>query len=262
MLVKSAQMVHFFSVILLLIFKMRTKRIILLAILISVVGVACSTVKADALISAEKNSTPPIPIPANSTPTLITPPISSSDQAAITPTPEIAAPQPAVRIFDEFVNSIKNGDKNKVAGIYVENKLALRVVYQPANDAAFVSSINGVATYFLLPYSVARNHGFLAHNFLSGALFFDLKPGDTVQVIWGDGSYEDFEVLKIREFQALSPMSPRSDFVDLLTGEKVKANTLFIEIYKGDFHIALQTCITRNDDDSWGRHFVLAPPIN
>lgn len=241
---------------------MRTKQIVLLVILISFVGVACSLIKVEELISVKINSTQPAPIPTISIPTLLATPVPTSDQPAITPTPTDPAPQPAGRIFDEFVNTIKTGDKKKVAGIYVENKFALRVVYQPSNDASFVSTINGVATYFILPYTLAKNHGFLAHNFLSGALFFDLKTGDIVQVIWGDGSYEDFEVEEIKQFQALSPRSPRSDFVDLVSGEKISANTLFIEIYKGSFHIALQTCILRNNDDSWGRHFVLAPPIN
>jgi hypothetical protein len=235
---------------------------IISALIFFIVAVACSTVKTDALILTENNPTQPNPIPSQSVPTLEATPALFSNETVSNPTPTETPPLPAKRIFDEFVDAIKNGDKKKVVGIYVDRKLALRVVYQPPNDAAFVSTIDGVATYFLLPYTVAKNHGFLAHNYLAGAFFFDLKPGDTVTVIWGDGSYDDFEVLEIREFQALSPRSPRSDFVDLSTGEKLNATNLFIEIYKGDFHIALQTCIARNNDDSWGRHFVLAPPIN
>ncbi len=235
---------------------------IFLALMLFIVTPACVTDKSDAFILMVNNPTQPIPIPGESIPTLEATRASISDKMIITPTPTEAPPIPAKRVFDEFVNAIQNGDKKKVVGIYVDRKLALRVVYQPPNDAAFVSTIDGVVTYFLLPYTVAKNHGFLAHNYLAGALFFDLKPGDAVTVIWGDGSYDDFEVVEIREFQALSPRSPRSDFIDLSTGEKLNANNLFIEIYKGDFHIALQTCIARNNDDSWGRHFVLAPPIN
>jgi hypothetical protein len=249
-------------VLLFKVLKMRTRLILLSALILFIVASACTTVKADALILDENDSTKPNSIPSQSVPTIETPRASFSDQTSITPTSTEAPPLPAKRVFDEFVNAIKNGDKKKVVGIYVDSKLALRVVYQPPNDASFVSTINGVATYFLLPYTVAKNHGFLAHNYLAGALFFDLKPGDAVTVIWGDGSYDDFEVTEIRDFQALSPQSPRSDFVDLSTGEKLNATNLFIEIYKGDFHIALQTCIARNSNDSWGRHFVLAPPIN
>jgi hypothetical protein len=235
---------------------------ILSALMVFFIATACSTVKADTLILTEKNPANTNPIPGPSVPTLESTPSLFSIEINTTPTPTQAPLIPAKRVFDEFVNSIKNGDKKKVVGIYVDSKLALRVVYQPPNDAAFVSTIEGVATYFLLPYTVAKNHGFLAHNYLAGALFFDLEPGDAVTVIWGDGSYDNFEVLEIRDFQALSPRSPRSDFIDLSTGEKLNANNLFIEIYKGDFHIALQTCIARNNDDSWGRHFVLAPPMN
>ena len=243
---------------------MRTGYLFLLTLLLLISTAACSTVKADALILTENNPAQPNAILSQGIPTMESTQVSLSNETSTTPTPTPteSPPLPAKRVFDEFVYAIKNGDKKKVVGIYVDNKLALRVVYQPPNDAAFVSTVDGVATYFLLPYTVAKNHGFLAHNYLAGALFFDLKPGDTVTVIWGDGSYDDFEVLEIREFQALSPSSPRSDFVDLSTGEKLNATNLFIEIYKGDFHIALQTCIARNNDDSWGRHFVLAPPIN
>jgi len=176
------------------------------------------------------------------------------------PTPEPTEPQPPHRVFDDFIALVKNGNKDKIVGIYAENKLALQVVYQPTGNPGFVSTINGVVTYFILPYQLAKNHGFLAHNFLSGALFFDLKPGDVVEVVWGDGSYDDFEVAQVKQFQALSPTSPNSDFLDLGTGQRINANTLFIDIYKGNFHIAMQTCIAQGNEGSWGRYFVIAPP--
>jgi hypothetical protein len=241
---------------------MRIKRFFLLAFFTSIFGVACSINNAEAFTTANQYSVLSSPISTNSNSTSLISTIPTSNQPVLTLTPTIPPPQPAKRLFDEFIDAIKNGDKKRIVGIYVENKLALRVIYQPANDPGFVSSNIGVATYFLLPYTVARNHGFLAHNFLSGGLFFGLKLGDIVQVIWGDGSYDDFEILKLREFQALSPNSTKSDFIDLSTGEKVNANTLFIEIYKGKFHIALQTCISRDNEGSWGRLFILAPPAN
>lgn len=176
------------------------------------------------------------------------------------PTPTLEVPKPVKRPFDIFVDAIKTGEADKIVGIYTENEMALRVVYQPSNNPGFVSTVEGVATYFLMPYKIAKNHGFLAHNYLSGSLFFNLQLGDIVQVIWGDGYYEDFEVLEVQEYQALSPTSPNSRFVNLTTGDNLSASGLFTKVYRGAYHTTLQTCIAQGTVDSWGRLFVIAPP--
>lgn len=162
--------------------------------------------------------------------------------------------------FDRFVEQVKNGNSSQIVGVYVENVLALRVVQQPTSNPAFVSNIKGTATQFLLAYTVAGNIGLLAHNYLSGGLFFQLKPGDVVQIVYGDGAVWDYEVGDIQEYQALNPNSPTSDFVNLTTGETLSANDLFNRIYSGQHHLAFQTCIRRDNLDTWGRLFVIAPP--
>ena len=204
--------------------------------------------------------TPQLPLPivktATSTPSpTLTPTITPTPQP--TPTPTLS-PQ---RIFDEFVNRVKTGESGRVVGIYTENLMALPVIYQPSNNPAFVSNEDGIVTYFLLPWRLARNHGFLAHNYLSGALFYYLQIGDIVQVIYGDGNYEDFEVLSIRQFQALIPNSSRTSLVDLETGAKLSVTTVFNEVYRGEYHSTLQTCLAQDGLDNWGRYFVLAPPL-
>lgn len=175
------------------------------------------------------------------------------------PTPTLEIPKPVRRPFDIFVDSIKTGDAGRIVGIYAENRLALPVVYQPSNKPGFVSTVNGVVTYFLMPYQIAKNHGFLAHNYLSGGLFFGVQLGDIVQVIWGDGYYEDFEVQNIEQYQALSPTSPNSRFVNLATGDNLSASSLFTRVYRGPYHTTLQTCIAQGNVDSWGRLFIIAP---
>ena len=75
-----------------------------------------------------------------------------------------------------------------------------------------------------------------------------LKVGDIVQLVYGDGNYLDFEVVKINEYQALQPDSPYSNCVNLNTGEELSANNLFIEVCMGDFHTTLQTCITKGNE--------------
>jgi len=166
-----------------------------------------------------------------------------------------------VPLFDQFIEGIKTGDKNTIVGLWVEGKMALQVVYQPSNNPGFVSSVDNVATYFLLPYKMAGNYGMLAHNYLGGRFFFDVNVGDIIQLVFGDGNYQDFEVVGVNDYQALQPNNPRSEFVNLVSGAQLNANNLFYEVYMGPFHTTLQTCIAQGIEDSWGRRFILAPPL-
>lgn len=178
-----------------------------------------------------------------------------------TPTPAPTPTKSKGQVFDAFVETIKTGEEGRIVGLYAEKKIALQVVYQPEDDSAFVSTQDGTTTYFMVVHDLTGNYGFLAHNYLAGRFFFELAVGDIVEVIYGDGDYEDFEVLDIREYQALSPGSPYSDFIDTITGEQIDVSTMFGTVYQGPFHITLQTCIARGDEDSWGRIFLLAPPM-
>ncbi|REG11758.1 sortase family protein [Pelolinea submarina] len=178
-----------------------------------------------------------------------------------TPTPEYTATPDWLPIFDQFIADVKNGEADQVVGIWVDNVLALRVVYQPATNPGYVSTEDEVATYFLYPWNKAGNHGLLAHNYLAGRYFFNLSVGDVISLVWGDGNYEDFEITRIKDFQALQPDNPYSNFVDLDTGEQLTVNNVFLEVYMGDYHTTLQTCIAQGSETEWGRQFVLAPPL-
>jgi hypothetical protein len=70
-----------------------------------------------------------------------------------------------------------------------------------------------------------------------------------------------YKVTSIVKFQALSPNSPSSKFVDLSTGDTLSASTLFKQVYGGDPHLVLQTCIAQDNEPSWGRMFVIAEPV-
>lgn len=191
-------------------------------------------------------------------PTATSTPIPTSTP---TPTPEATATSDWLPVFDQFIQDVKTGEAGRVVGIWVDNVLALQVVYQPANNPGFVSTVDEVATYFLYPWQKAGNHGLLAHNYLAGHYFFNLKVGDIISLVFGDGNYEDFEITEIKEFQALQPDDPYSNFIDLETGEQLTVNTVFIEVYMGDYHTTLQTCIAQGSETEWGRQFVLAPPL-
>jgi hypothetical protein len=182
-----------------------------------------------------------------------------------TPTPEYTAtlePTPTPKplpYFDQFVASVMNGSAWQVVGVYVENVLSLRVVQQPASNQAYVSTQNNVATYFKLVWDMTGNTGLLAHNYLAGLYFFDLRPGQIVVLIYGDGRTEEYGVSRNEDYQALSPNSPTSDFVNLSSGERLSSTDVFYRVYGGGTRTTFQTCIAQDNEGSWGRLFVIAP---
>ena len=161
--------------------------------------------------------------------------------------------------FDDFAAAVENGQAGVLRGVYVPDTLALRIVQQPSGDAGYVSPVAGVATQFSLA-DAAGNVGLLAHNYLAGAAFPDLAAGQSVSLIYGDGNVERFTVSAIYRYQAVDPNSTSSDFIDLATGKTISAAQLFNEMYTGSRHVTFQTCISKDDDLSWGRLFVVAEP--
>jgi hypothetical protein len=157
----------------------------------------------------------------------------------------------------DFVESVKDGHTEVVKGLYADKVFSLRVIQQPDDQPGFVSAAKGVATQFGM---AASNNitGMLAHNYSAGAAFFDLNESDTVDVIYGNGSVRQYQVTDIKKYQALTPKSASSEFVDLDTGEKLSALRLFNRMYTGKHRLVLQTCIQAGDEDSWGRLFIIA----
>ena len=130
---------------------------------------------------------------------------------------------------------------------------------QPAGRKTFVSEEKDTLTAFRTPSSNGI-YGFLAHNFLAGKHFFELKPDSRIEISDQDGQQKKYEVKKILEFQAKNPRSPRSDFIDLKSGETISATALFKKIYTGSHRLVLQTCISKEGNDEWGRCFLIAEP--
>jgi hypothetical protein len=160
----------------------------------------------------------------------------------------------------DFSAALKSKTSSELKGIYINEVLALRVVRQPSGQPGFVSSVEGVVTQFSLAqkYNVV---GLLAHNFSSGSLFFGIKLGDNINLIFGDGTIKELQVTKVEKYQALSPSSPYSEFINLSTGERLSAEKMFYKYYTGDPHVILQTCIQKDGISSWGRLFVIAETI-
>ena len=158
-----------------------------------------------------------------------------------------------------FIGQVKNSQASLVTGLYATDLFAYPVIQQPSGQPAYVSKTDGTITQFGLATSYG-SLGFLAHNTLAGAQFSDLKAGQLIAVVYGDGHYTFFEVSQIRRFQATRPTSPYSSFVDLSTNTTLTASDLFYQTYGVKNTLVLQTCITSNGLDTWGRLFVIAIP--
>ncbi len=217
--------------------------------------------------SGSSNIQPPLKITefthtitATTTPTItLTPLPTFTPTSEYTATPEpTLTPKPAP-FFDTFVASLVNGNSWQVVGIYVEGLMALQVVQQPDSNPAYVSTQKDVVTYFTMVRKLTGNTGLVAHNYLAGLYYFQLQPGQSVFLIYGDGNTEEYVISESEEYQAVSPRSPTSNFISVATGEALTSSQLFYRVYGGASHTTMQTCIAQGAEDSWGRLFVIAP---
>lgn len=162
--------------------------------------------------------------------------------------------------FQDFIEGVYTGDSEIISGVYVDADFALSIVQQPAGQPGFISLEENVITEFRL----ARDYGsigLLAHNYLAGEKFFQLGIGEPIYLVYGDGRVEKYSVLDIDTYQALSPNSPTSQFLNLEGDkEQLSAADLFYRMYAQDDTLIFQTCIKREGNESWGRLFVVAVP--
>jgi hypothetical protein len=162
--------------------------------------------------------------------------------------------------LDEFAARVSDGQAGVVRGVYAPGTLALGVQQQPGAGPFYISGAPDVATQFR--YAAYTNViGLLAHNYLAGASFFNLSVGQEVWIIYGDGARQGYVVTEIYRYQALTPNSTRSEFLDLSTGEVLSSGQLYDRVYRGEHHVTFQTCIAENGLTTWGRLFVIARPV-
>jgi hypothetical protein len=161
----------------------------------------------------------------------------------------------------DFSASVNNSNANQITGVYVQNLMALPVVQQPSGQAGYVSTSADTLTQFAAASKYGTT-GLLAHNYLAGANFFNLSRGSIITIVYGDGHTKYFSVSAIKQYQALSPSSPYSQFINLSNpGVTLSSNDLFYETYGLGNVLILQTCIAKGNESSWGRLFVIAEPI-
>jgi hypothetical protein len=190
--------------------------------------------------------------------------IVSPDRIVLTSGPKVDIPlisvPAALPNFKSFVTGLKNGQSD-LTGIYAGGQFAFKVIQQPVDNPAFVSTQPETLTQFRMAGNY-KTIGLLGHDYLAGGSFFSLKKNQEIILVSGNGSTKYFKVDDIQRFQALSPESPYSRFVDLMTQEQLSAEELFNRIYARGNLLVLQTCIPNEKISSWGRIFVIAKPIN
>lgn len=161
--------------------------------------------------------------------------------------------------LDGFILEVMNGEADVLRGVYVSGLLANSVILQPDDNPAYVSSRKDTLTQFGLA-SKYGSTGLLAHNYLAGKSFSLLQKGQLIHLIYGDGRIETFVITEFMRFQALTPDSIASNFVDLDNGKLVSASNLFSQAYSRPGDVILQTCIYAEGNNSWGRLFIVAEP--
>jgi hypothetical protein len=160
----------------------------------------------------------------------------------------------------KFIDEIADGEADAVRGVYVADTIMLPVIQQPKNNAAFVSEEAEVITQFqsAAQYGVI---GLLAHNFLSGELFYNLGIGQEVVIVMGDGSNRRYLVEGVYQYKKLSPNNLRSNLVDLSDGQTLTTSQVFSRFYRGDHKVTFQTCLEREGKLNWGLTFIVALPL-
>jgi hypothetical protein len=144
--------------------------------------------------------------------------------------------------------------------VYVPGSFALPVIQQPEGDATYVSEEDEVITQFqsAAQYGVT---GLLAHNYLSGELFYDLKPDQDIFIVMGDGETLAYRVRGIYRYQKLTPNSLRSRLIDMETNQSLSTAEVFSRFYKGEHKVTFQTCLEGAGMLNWGLIFIVAEPV-
>lgn len=164
-------------------------------------------------------------------------------------------------LFD-FVSAVNQHPQGNLAGVYVPGLFADPIVQQPTNNAGYVSTQPEAITQFRMA-SKYNSIGLLAHNTAAGSLFQNLSINQVVYLVKSTGEIGAYRITEIQRYQAISPNSPYSNFIDLdRQGLTISAQTLFMNTYgRGGGSLVFQTCIAADGQPSWGRLFIIATPI-
>jgi hypothetical protein len=146
-----------------------------------------------------------------------------------------------------------------------------RVVRQPNNKSYFVSEEPDVVTrYEGTSNSIPYFNWYLAHNFLPFGKEITMAKTQDQIIAFTTKRAETYVVDKELFYQALTPSSPESDFIDLNDEKKTRLEAKDVvmrmkrEATLKRNVIVMQTCVkgtnqtTYQEDPSWGRKFLVA----
>jgi hypothetical protein len=151
-----------------------------------------------------------------------------------------------------------NDSGKQLARISAGTLFDFPVIQQPSGSAGFVSTKVDTFTQFGMASSYG-SLGVLAHNYLAGKYFGYLYSGSVIKVTFTDGSTKNYTVSIVKQYQALSPESAYSQFLDLNNSGQILSSTdLFLNTFGKNGALVLQTCIDKNGNSSWGRLFIIA----
>ncbi len=163
--------------------------------------------------------------------------------------------------LEEFIRQVDDSTAFGPLGLYVNGKMALRIVQQPNGDPKYVSQESDTATQFYRA-RLFGTIGLLAHNFLSGREFLTLQPGQDLIVVYGDRKIEHFKVSEITDYQRMTLADIHSDFMEVNSGLHSSADQVFARYYERGHVLTLQTCLARNGVSDWGVRFIMAEPVS
>lgn len=166
-----------------------------------------------------------------------------------------AADPKAIPNLAKFLPTVITGNRKVVVGVYADGLFALPVVQQTCRMC--ISRVDNTVTQFAwaAKYGVT---GLIAHNYLSGQLFYALEPGQRIELIYGDGRIEYYWITWVRRYRNTMPGSTATGFVSLTSGKGYSVEAMFRKVYMGSEHITFQTCIARDGSLSWGTFFAVA----
>lgn len=143
-------------------------------------------------------------------------------------------------------------------GVFSSGVLANPILQQPAGNGLFVSTDPEAITQFRLA-TEQGSLGLLAHNTLAGKLFYNLKTGDDLYIVYGSGRYEHYVIYNYSDYRAITPRL----FEDLKTGKRYSDYEVFYRVYTGNGEkLVLQTCLERDGKSTWGRRFIFAMRVD
>lgn len=148
-------------------------------------------------------------------------------------------------------------EQDQLLSVEIHGSITYTVASQPMGNNSFVSNKHETLTRFRLADRYGTI-GLLAHNTHAGAAFNELQAGDLIRLQYENHKSVPYQIQSFRRFQAQTPNSPYSTFIDLEDGTRYSASELFMNMYGSGYQLVLQTCLNKNGLEDWGRLFVIA----